>query len=518
VPDAPAAPLEPVSVNNGAEAFTFNQPAVAAIAPLTVLDVALEVALAPEPVPEVAARAAAPAESATAGSRRAADTSILGLSDFFETMEIEGHGPLPAHLKRLLKRRGYEQATKVQRLVFDDYFKWKANGRRGPCKMMAQAPTGSGKTLCFMLAILDTILGEDGRLRPDKAGRPSALVILPTRELAVQMALELDKFDLAADGVTSRLMVKDAAKSDVHEQIVFGTAGTIEGFISASKKKGPKKIAFDLSGIETLVLDEADNLLKGGMQNVTLKIKKQLDEAQRPSPRYSQLYFSATFSAPIQKFVGQVAQDKGIKLLAPEDYTTASVRAAVKQYRCKVADADERAASLASLLPSLDKSGGSCLVFMNQRKAAGAVGAALEASVGAPLKAAGFTVAVLTGGMTPEQRDQAFKDFTEGRIKVLVATDVLCRGVNIPSVKTVVHYDLPTQDPEETYIHRCGRCARFTNHGISIAFDVAADPGSTQALDRLEARFTDKETGAGGMEVADLAQLQASVVDADLAD
>ena len=74
------------------------------------------------------------------------------------------------------------------------------------------------------------------------------------------------------------------------------------------------------------------------------------------------------------------------------------------------------------------------------------------------------------------------------------------------------------QDPEETYIHRCGRCARFTNRGISIAFDVATDPGSAQALDRLEARFTDKETGAGGMEVADLARLQASVVDADLAD
>ena len=99
------------------------------------------------------------------------------------------------------------------------------------------------------------------------------------------------------------------------------------------------------------------------------------------------------------------------------------------------------------------------------------------------------TVGVLTGASTPAERDKTLEEFRTGKIKVMMATDVLCRGINIPSINFVVHYDLPVQGDKidkTTYIHRAGRCARFTNKGVSLAFEVENYPVTTQVLDKLE--------------------------------
>ena len=179
---------------------------------------------------------------------------------------------MPEHLRTLLRESGYKQPTLIQKLLFEHYFQWKAareNGDKTPVKIMARAPTGSGKTLCFMLPILDSLLGADGKPHPHLSGKTTALVVLPTRELATQMGSYMKKL-LGSLEVKYLELVKGAETQSVTHNVVFGTPGTVLKFIDLAKKR---KITWDMGALEYYVLDEADNLLEGGFENDTKKIR-----------------------------------------------------------------------------------------------------------------------------------------------------------------------------------------------------------------------------------------------------
>lgn len=186
------------------------------------------------------------------------------------------------------------------------------------------------------------------------------------------------------------------------------------------------------------------------------------------------------------------AKDKLIKVTPNEELARLQVRKKVRQTRCEVARPEDRAGLLAKLFPTLSKSGSACLVFCGTKNQADTI----SQHVGdlKALEEAGLTVGVLTGSNTPQERDAAFAKFKSGETKIMFATDALVRGVNIPKIGFVVHYDLPVISggvPDTTtYVHRCGRCARFTGKGVSLAFDVKSNPDkTTKLLNGLELQF-----------------------------
>jgi superfamily II DNA/RNA helicase len=310
-------------------------------------------------------------------------------------MEIPGYGPLPIHFKKILKTRGYTEATAIQTLVCQRYFGDKK--KNATSKFMAQAPTGSGKTLCFMLGILDTLLGDDGKLKAEKVNKPACICVLPVRELAVQMQTYLGRFglDKFEPPVTSRLLVKSddrkEALVDITENIVFGTPGILCKYLENGAKR---KVKFPLDQIESFVLDEADNLLASGMDTQTLKIKQFIDKAQGKGAKYNQMYFSATFSPAIETYIGKISGDKKIVKIRPTDYTKQTVRKAVTQYRVMVKSPEDRAQTIVNLFPAICKSGGCCLVFLSTRKGGAQVHEHFVAQAGNALKEAGLTVRV----------------------------------------------------------------------------------------------------------------------------
>ena len=181
---------------------------------------------------------------------------------------------MPEHLRTLLRETGYKQPTVIQKLLFEHYFQWRAARAKGdnktPVKIMARAPTGSGKTLCFMLPILDSLLAPDGtNVHPHLSGKTTALVVLPTRELAVQMGSYMKKL-LGSLPVTYLELVKGAENQSVTHNVVFGTPGTVLKFIELAEKK---KITWDMGALDYYVLDEADNLLTAGFENDTKEIR-----------------------------------------------------------------------------------------------------------------------------------------------------------------------------------------------------------------------------------------------------
>jgi len=331
-------------------------------------------------------------------------------------------------------------------------------------------------------------VNESGTVKPEKAQKTTALVTLPTRELARQMAQYLEKFrQSSVPSLTFKELVKDVAVATVTEQVVFGTPGTICKFIDLAKKR---KIQWDMTGIEWYVMDEADNLLAEGFANETKKIRTALEKAKGKGSYFHQLFVSATFNERVFQMVDKTAGGD-LVVLKPGDYLRQSVRTGVEQKRHKVKTPEDRARALALLFPELAKSGGSCLVFLSSGKGADQLNEHITEVN--ELKKAGLSVDVLTGKKTAAQRDEAFSKFSKGEIKILFATDVMCRGINIPKINFVVHYDLPTKRSGEpdpvVYIHRCGRCARFTNKGVSLAFEVENNPSTSAVLDKLEAQF-----------------------------
>ncbi|GKQ51678.1 DEAD/DEAH box helicase [Bradyrhizobium sp. Ce-3] len=335
-------------------------------------------------------------------------------------------------LARALAERNYEQPTAVQLAVVAD----DAVDR----DLLVSAQTGSGKTVAYGLAMAKDLLEGGERFEP--AAAPLALIVAPTRELALQVQRELSWLYEHADGrVVSCVGGMDPRREQrelaAGAHIVVGTPGRLCDHLRRGR--------LDISGLRVVVLDEADEMLNLGFREDMEFILETTPDTRRT------LLFSATFPRGIVALAKQYQQQAFRIEVAGDEGGHADI-----EYRAIRVAADDVEHAVVNVLRFYEAP--SALVFCNTREAVRHLQAALLER--------GFSVAALSGEMTQNERTQALQALRDGRSRVCVATDVAARGIDLPSLDLVIHADLP-KDPEVMQ-HRSGRTGRAGRKGVSI--------------------------------------------------
>ena len=326
---------------------------------------------------------------------------------------------------------------------------------------IGKAQTGTGKTAAFLITIFDDLLRHP--IREERfLGEPRALVIAPTRELVMQ--IESDAAGLARH--TGIKVVSLIGGADYQKQLnqigktlvdlVVATPGRLIDFIT-------RKDLF-LDRVEILVLDEADRMLDLGF---IPQVKRIIRSTPRKDFRQT-LLFSATFNRDILNLANQWTVEPVTIDVKPEDVATRSV-----DQKVYLVSSEERYRLLSNLVKSPDVI--SVMVFANRRDQV--------RRLFDRLKNNGFSCGMLSGELSQSKRTSTLKKFKEGRIKILVATDVAGRGIHVEGVTHVVNYNLP-EDPED-YVHRIGRTGRAGATGTSISFASEDDAFLLPDLEKL---------------------------------
>lgn len=351
-----------------------------------------------------------------------------------------------APLAQALAAKGYETLTSVQDAVL-------AEGVAGR-DMLVSAQTGSGKTVAFGLAIAPEILnGQDVLLYADK---PIALAIAPTRELALQVARELEwlyagasaKLATCVGGMDYRT---ERRALDRGAHIVVGTPGRLRDHIERG--------SLDLSGLRAVVLDEADEMLDLGFAEDLEFIL-----AAAPPERRT-LMFSATVPKEIEKLAGEFQKD-ALRIAAQGE---AKQHVDIEYHALSVAVRD-REHAIFNVLRYYDAR--TAIVFCKTRVNVNH----LLARMGNR----GFQVVALSGELSQQERTHALQALRDGRARVCIATDVAARGIDLPGLELVIHADLPSNS--ETLLHRSGRTGRAGKKGVSALIVTPAEYKKAQRL------------------------------------
>ncbi|MDP3866361.1 MAG: DEAD/DEAH box helicase [Rhodoferax sp.] len=318
--------------------------------------------------------------------------------------------------------------------------------------LIAQAQTGSGKTAAFGLALLE-------RLNPRRFA-VQALVLCPTRELADQVAVEIRRLARALDNIKVVTLCGGVAlrgqraslENGAH--IVVGTPGRVMDHLARGY--------LALDALTTLVLDEADRMLDMGFINDVRRLSK----ATHPE-RQTALY-SATMPDELAELAKTLLRNPVRVEAAPPATTVVEIKqglviARVKQKRQVLSNmlADERMKSV--------------IVFSRTKHGADRVTKDLERD--------GFNAAVIHGNKSQNARQKALNDFRDGSVRILVATDIAARGIDVPGISHVVNYDLP--DEPESYVHRIGRTGRNGADGVAITMCDPAEFSKLRAVERI---------------------------------
>jgi ATP-dependent RNA helicase DeaD len=351
-----------------------------------------------------------------------------------------------APLAQALALKGYEALTSVQDAVL-------AEGVAGR-DLLVSAQTGSGKTVAFGLAIAPEVLGgQDVLLYADK---PIALAIAPTRELALQVARELEwlyagaeaKLATCVGGMDYRTE-RRALERGAH--IVVGTPGRLRDHIERG--------SLDLSGLRAVVLDEADEMLDLGFAEDLEFIL-----AAAPAERRT-LMFSATVPKEIEKLAGTFQKD-ALRIQAQGE---AKQHVDIEYQALSVAVRD-REHAIFNVLRYYDAR--TAIVFCKTRVNVNH----LLARMGNR----GFQVVALSGELSQQERTHALQALRDGRARVCIATDVAARGIDLPGLELVIHADLPSNS--ETLLHRSGRTGRAGKKGVSALIVTPAEYKKAQRL------------------------------------
>ncbi|HGR2512710.1 TPA: DEAD/DEAH box helicase [Streptococcus pneumoniae] len=350
---------------------------------------------------------------------------------------------LSADLLAEIEKAGFVEASPIQEQTIPLALEGK--------DVIGQAQTGTGKTAAFGLPTLEKIRTEEATIQ--------ALVIAPTRELAVQSQEELFRFGRSKGvkvrsvygGSSIEKQIK-ALKSGAH--IVVGTPGRLLDLI--------KRKALKLQDIETLILDEADEMLNMGFLEDIEAIISRVPENRQT------LLFSATMPDAIKRIGVQFMKAPEHVKIAAKELTTELV----DQYYIRVKE-QEKFDTMTRLMdvaqPEL------AIVFGRTKRRVD------ELTRG--LKIRGFRAEGIHGDLDQNKRLRVLRDFKNGNLDVLVATDVAARGLDISGVTHVYNYDIP-QDPE-SYVHRIGRTGRAGKSGQSITFVAPNEMGYLQIIENL---------------------------------
>ncbi|ASU82697.1 DNA helicase [Nocardiopsis gilva YIM 90087] len=309
--------------------------------------------------------------------------------------------------------------------------------------IIGQARTGTGKTFAFGLPLLQL-----AQSRPGESKRPRALVVVPTRELAIQVAADLTT---AGKRTGSRILTVyggrayepqiDGLKAGV--DVVVGTPGRL---LDLEQQKH-----LNLASVQAVVLDEADKMLDlGFLPDIERILKKIPDERQT-------MLFSATMPSEIVSLSRRYLR-RPTHVRAGDDNEPGQTSIGdIKQYVYRTHQMD-KPEMLARLLQADGR--GLSMVFCETKRACDKVATALEGR--------GFAAAAVHGGLGQSQRERALRAFRNGKIDVLVATDVAARGLDVDDVTHVINYECP--EDEKTYTHRIGRTGRAGRSGTAVTF------------------------------------------------
>lgn len=333
-----------------------------------------------------------------------------------------------------LAKRGITHLFPIQRAVLEPAMKGQ--------DLIARAKTGTGKTLAFGIPIIRHIVDEDSQSAPRSRRSPRALVLAPTRELAKQVEREFCESApmlstvCVYGGVSIQLQMRQL---DRGVDVAVGTPGRIIDLINRGSLR--------LEDVHFLVLDEADQMLAVGFEEDVEQILQQL-----PKKRQSML-----FSATMPKWVKELARKYlnrplTIDLVGDSDDKLAE---GIKNLAIQIPATAKR--SILSDLITVHGKTGKTIVFTQTKRDADDVANAMGSLV---------SCGALHGDITQIQREKTLNAFREGKIAVLVATDVAARGLDVPNVDLVIHYEIPNDS--ETFVHRTGRTGRAGKTGTNI--------------------------------------------------
>ena len=333
---------------------------------------------------------------------------------------------LNAELVQTAAELGFTAPTPIQQAVIPPI----VAGR----DVIGQAQTGTGKTAAYGLPLLH---------RLDRQHRGvQALVLAPTRELAIQVAAALEQY---GRGVGARVLALYGGQSYQQQlrslrervEVVVGTPGRLLDLMEQGN--------LDLGGVRTVVLDEADEMLSMGFVE---DIESILD---RIPPERQTLLFSATISRRVLGLSKRYLRDPETVSVTPEQLTGASI-----EQRYYLVNPQDKVAALTRLIEmeTID----SALVFARTRLGTG--------ELANQLSTRGYAAEALNGDLSQDARIQVLNRFRAGQVKVLVATDVAARGLDIDDISHVFNFDLP--DDPEVYVHRVGRTGRAGREGVAI--------------------------------------------------
>ena len=336
-----------------------------------------------------------------------------------------------------LELKGYGEPTPIQAQAIPTVLE----GR----DLLGIAQTGTGKTAAFILPSIDRLVAADKRPKPRHC---RMLVLAPTRELAGQIAdsaREYGRFShlkvvTVFGGTSVNKNRQDVARG---VDILIATPGRLVDLCDQR--------ALDLSEVEILVLDEADQMMDLGFIHALRAIVRML-----PAKRQT-LFFSATMPKAIRELAGQYLTNPAQVSVAP----AATTAERVEQYVCFVGQT-EKQALLSLALRKGFKSGemDRVLIFTRTKHGADRVVKKLAQS--------GIPANAIHGNKSQPQRERALDEFKAGRVKILVATDIAARGIDVSGVSHVVNFELP--NVPEQYVHRIGRTARAGREGVAISF------------------------------------------------
>jgi ATP-dependent RNA helicase RhlB len=344
---------------------------------------------------------------------------------------------LDGRLIRALDDAGYNYCTPIQAETLPDILAGK--------DIAGQAQTGTGKTAAFLLCIMQRFL-EKPAAGNNQAKSPRALVISPTRELAIQIhkdARLLNKYAglnlaLVYGGVDYE---KQRRQFDERVDILIGTPGRLIDYF--------KQGVYKLKSVEIVVLDEADRMFDlGFIKDVRYMFRRM----SKPQDRLSML-FSATLSFRVTELAYEHMNNPRIIRINPEQVTADRITQSLYHV-----SNEEKIPLLIGLLQKIDPK--RTIVFVNTKRMAEIVWGYLEGN--------GFHASILSGDVPQKKRQHLFQEFSEGKLPVLVATDLAARGLHIPDVSHVFNFDLPQN--AEDYVHRVGRTARAGASGDAVSF------------------------------------------------
>jgi len=308
-----------------------------------------------------------------------------------------------------------------------------------------QAQTGTGKTAAFLIACFAHLLkypAKDSR----RQNQPRALIVAPTRELAIQIHKDAEQLN-SQTGFRLGLVYGGAGYDTQRKSleagvdILIGTPGRLIDYF--------KQHIFDLKAVQVVILDEADRMFDlGFIKDIRYLLRRTTDPTQRLS-----MLFSATLSHRVQELAYEHMNNPQHVSIEPEQITAERVEEKI-YYPAK----EEKVPLLLTILKHHDPH--RVVIFANTKRT--------TENIMAYLKGNDFNCAILSGDVPQKKRMSLLKQFASGELDILVATDVAARGLHIPDVSHVINFDLP-QDAED-YVHRIGRTARAGSTGDAISF------------------------------------------------